>query len=155
MNRATSPRFSVGAELRVASRQHARLAPVHERLAAAEHLAIDLTGARVNVIERQRVIDEDSQLHARLPVVAGQELQKEVVFAAEVRVEGPTRVARGFGDFLDARGTQAILCNQSLGGIQQVLPRLLAAVLPRQAFAVHGAMPTHPALVLKFTAAGA
>jgi hypothetical protein len=71
-------------------------------------------------------------------MVAPQQLEEQIFFVAEIRVERAVRVARCRRDLLDAGGAQALFSDQLLRGVQQLLPGFIATGFPGEAFAAHG-----------------
>ncbi|MOA53182.1 hypothetical protein D3C78_1766050 [compost metagenome] len=65
-------------------------------------------------------------------VVALEQLQEQFRLAAEIRVEGPARIARLLGDVFDAGGHKALGKKDRLRGVEQTLPRLITALLSRK-----------------------
>ena len=62
-------------------------------------------------------------------MVAPEQLQQQFGFAGEIGIEGAAGIAGLFGDVFHAGGHEALGNEYGLGGVEQALARLIAALL--------------------------
>src|SRR4051794_11391246 len=112
----------------VAPRVREQLEPEPEQPAALA-VALDLRELLAGLAQRRRPLPVR---HLRIPNVDPllEELREQLLLRAEVRIEGPTRVASGLGDALDARADEAPLDENPRARIEERGPRRRLALSP-------------------------